>query len=140
MALIDIYRGVWTSLWGPRSISTTAPENPLVINDDGSINVIAAITIPGDPASDGSGTITLGGTAQTLFGAVVPTNGFGVYNPDPAEDLWISLFSTAAIGASGSVRLAANGGWYETPPNMKPSNTVSIIAATTGHKFTADKW
>ncbi len=138
MNAIDIYRGIWTSLWGPRSISTTAAQNPLVINDDGSVNVIISAT--GDPASDGSGTITSGGTAQTLFGGATPTNGFGVYNPDLTEDLWISLFTTAAIASSGSIRLAANGGWYETPPDMKPSNSVSIIAATTGHKFTADRW
>lgn len=91
-------------------------------------------------ASDGSGTIASGNLAQDLFGGVVPTNGFAVYNPDTNEDLWISLSTTAAIGGQGSIRVAANGGGYEMPPTAKPFHKISIIAVTTGHKFTAIKW
>src|SRR5258708_110285 len=94
--LLDIYKGLWTTIFGPRSVGTTQAENPLVINDDGSINVIASISIGGNPSTDGSGTIAVGGTAQNLFGGATPTNGFGVYNPDATEDLWVSLFVAAA--------------------------------------------
>jgi len=89
---------------------------------------------------DGSSTITAGGTAQDLFSSATPTNGFAVYNPDASEDLWISLSTTAVANGAGCIRIAANGGGYETPPNMKPFHAISIVGATTGHKFTAIKW
>ena len=92
-----------------------------------------------DNATDGSGTITTGGTAQTLFGGVVPVNGFAVYNPD-VTDLWISDSATASANGAGSILLVASGGGYETPPGCKPCGAVSIISATTGAKFTAKRW
>lgn len=91
-------------------------------------------------ASDGSTTITTGGTAQTLFGGVIPTNGFAVYNPDPANDLWISDTTTAAINGLGSVRIAPNGGSYETPATYRPIGAVSIVGAAAGQKITARRW
>ncbi len=91
-------------------------------------------------ASAGDTTITAGGVAQNLFAGVTPTNGWAVYNPDPSEDLWVSDSTTAAPNASGSIRVAANGGGYETPLGYAPVGAVSIYGATTGHKITARKW
>ncbi len=89
---------------------------------------------------DGSTTIVAGGTAQTLFGGVTPTNGYEICNPDPIEDLWFSDTTTAAANGTGSFRIPANGGVYNTPNAYKPAGAVSIVGATTGHKITARRW
>lgn len=102
----------------------------------GTTNKVDIATI----AVDGSGTITLGGTAQNLFGGATPVNGFGIYNPDANEDLWISLSTTAVLNGQGSIRIAANGGGYETPSGSRPFSSISVIGLTTGHKFTAIRW
>lgn len=94
----------------------------------------------GKQGADGSATITTGGTAQNLFSGVTPTNGYGIYNPDPANDLWVSDSTTAAANAAGSIRVPANGGYYETPPVYKPIGAVSIVGATTAQAITARKW
>lgn len=92
------------------------------------------------PSTDGSSTITLGGTAQTLFTA--PAHGYEVVNPDASEDLWIcDNGSNASANGTGCIRVAPNGGSYYTPINMAPlAHAVSIVGATTGHKFTARYW
>lgn len=91
-------------------------------------------------ATDGSGTLATGGTAQALFGGVIPSNGFAVYNPDAANDLWINDGGTVQANGAGSVRVAANGGGYETPSGYKPIGAISIVGAVTGQKFTARRW
>lgn len=92
-------------------------------------------------ATNASGNIASGGTAQTLWvGTTVPKNGFFIHNPKTTGDLWVGLTSTAAAaGASGSVRVPANGGTFQTPDDMAPTlnTTISIFAGTTGHPFTA---
>lgn len=94
----------------------------------------------GNSGSDGSSTITTGGTAQNIFAGSTPTNGFFVTNPDPTNDLWISISTTALANGSGSVRIAANGGYFATEPGLKPWQAISIVGAVTGQKFTAVKW
>ena len=94
----------------------------------------------GPSMTDGSGNITTGGTAQQLFGGVVPAHGYAVYNPSPSVDLWVSHSTTAAPNGAGSIRVSANGGAYETPPGVAPGHAVSIYGATTGQPFTADTW
>lgn len=90
---------------------------------------------------DGSGTIAAGGTAQPLFGGAIPATGFAIYNPDPDNDLWINDGGgNAAIAGAGSIRIPANGGGYETPADMVPWASVSIVGAVTGQKFTARRW
>jgi len=85
---------------------------------------------------DGSTTITAGGTAQNLFGGVTP-NKYGIYNPHATQDLWVSDSTTAAPNAAGSIRVPANGGWYETPSWYVPLGAVSIYGAVTGQPVTA---
>ena len=92
------------------------------------------------PGSDGSGTITTGGTAQNLFGGVAPLHGFAIYNPDATNDLWINDAGAAAVATAGSIRVAANGGSYVTPDFYIPVGPVSIVGATTGGKYTAKQW
>jgi hypothetical protein len=99
-----------------------------------------ALSAQSAATTDGSGTIAAGGTAQNLFGGATPPNGFAVYNDDAANDLWISDTGTALANAAGSIRVAANGGGYESPAGRKPKGAVSIVGALTGQKFTASAW
>lgn len=119
-----------------RSITGVASE----LDGAGSTNSSGAGWPISSAAVDGSSTITLGGTAQNLFAGATPANGFEVVNPDATEDLWISDSGTAIANGVGNIRVAANGGSYVTPDGMRPFHAVSIVAATTGHKFTARSW
>jgi hypothetical protein len=103
------------------------PQNPLPV-----VNTAAA------SASDGSGTLATGGSAQTLFGGIVPTNGFLVQNNSSAA-LWISDIGVAAAGG-GSIQIAANGGIFATPSGYKPAGAVSLYGTTTGQAFAARRW
>ena len=89
-------------------------------------------------ASDGSGTVATGGAAQTLFGGIVPDNGFLVQNNSSAA-LWISDVGTASAGGA-SIQIAANGGIFATPSGYKPAGAVSLYGATTGQAFAARRW
>lgn len=94
---------------------------------------------------DGSTTITLGGTAQYLFGgnaagAGTPANGWSVGNPNSSGDFWISDTTVASPNGVGSIRVQANGGLYETPTGRQPAGPVSIYGGTTGAAVTASKW
>ncbi len=95
------------------------------------------INAAGAVASDGSGTLATGGSAQTLFGGIVPANGFPVQNNSSAA-LWISDVGVASVGAS--IQLAANGGMFATPSGYKPTGAVSLFGATTGQGFAARRW
>jgi hypothetical protein len=106
-------------------------------NDTG---VARPVALNGNATTDGSTTITTGGTAQNLFSGTVPSNGYSVCNPDPTNDLWVSDSATAAANGQGSLRVAANGGYYATEPGQKPINAVSIVGAVTGQKITARRW
>jgi hypothetical protein len=106
----------------------------------GGTTIPVSATFGATALTDGSSTITAGGTAQNAFAAAAVVNGYEIVNPDPSEDMWVSDTTTAAANAVGSIRVAANGGSYSSPTGMKPSAAVSVVAATTGHKFTARRW
>src|SRR5260221_14722213 len=79
-----------------QGVSTpVGPQNPLPV-----INTAGAV------ASDGSGTLATGGSAQTLFGGIVPVNGFVVQNNSSAA-LWISDVGVASAGGA-SIQLPAD--------------------------------
>jgi hypothetical protein len=103
------------------------PQNPLPV-----INAAAAAAI------DGSGTVATGGSAQLLFGGIVPTNGFMVQN-NSSQALWISDVGVASAGGA-SVQIASNGGIFWTPSGYKPGGAVSLFGATTGQAFSARRW
>src|SRR6266568_6840882 len=74
--LVPVHAPATTNAQG---VSTSVgPQNPLPV-----------INAAGVVASDGSGTLATGGSAQTLFGGIVPANGFLVQNNSSAA-LWIS--------------------------------------------------
>ena len=119
-------------LHAPASVSAgvaipVGPANPLPV-----INTAAAV------ASDGSGTVAAGGSAQTLFGGTVPVNGFLVQN-NSSSALWVCDTGTASAGGA-SIQLAANGGLFATPPGYKPAGAVSLYGGTTGQAFAARRW
>jgi hypothetical protein len=89
-------------------------------------------------AGDGSGTVATGGAEQTLFGGIVPDNGFLVQNNSPAA-LWISDVGNASAGGA-SIQIAANGGIFATPSGYKPAGAVSLFGATIGQAFAGRRW
>ncbi|MGH7093086.1 MAG: hypothetical protein ACREFB_06075 [Stellaceae bacterium] len=103
------------------------PQNPLPV-----------VNTAGSTASDGSGAVAAGGSAQALFGGVVPVNGFLVQN-NSSTTLWICDVGTASAGGA-SIQLAVNGGLFQTPSGYKPAGAVSLFGATTGQAFAARRW
>lgn len=96
--------------------------------------------------ADCSGTITLGGTAQDAIAASNNgRNGFVIANIDTTEVMWISFTGTAAAAALGSYPLApatattfaALSSFYS---GIGYNTALSVVAATTGHKFTCTRW
>ena len=104
----------------------------------GPANPLPVINAAGSLAGDGSGTVATGGSAQTLFGGIVPANGFLVQN-NSAAALWICDVGAASAGGA-SIQLAAGGGLFATPSGYKPAGAVSLFGATTGQAFAARRW
>lgn len=104
-------------------------------------------------ATNCSGSITLGGTAQVAI--AVPTvfaviHGYSICNVDNThgpEVLWFSPVGTAVAAAAGSYPLNyptavtyANPGCYTTPDTWSSNGAVSVLAATTAHVYTCWWW
>jgi hypothetical protein len=78
------------------------------------------------------GTITLGGTAQTIAAANGGRQGFWIQNQS-AGDLYVSTLG-AAVADQTSLRIPS-GALYENPVGLSPVGAISIIGATTGQAF-----
>jgi hypothetical protein len=86
--------------------------------------------------TDKSGTITLGGTAQTLTAINTSRRYMFIMNPPTeSERLWIN-FTTTATGASPSIPLDP-GASFVFESLYVTTELISVIAATTGHAFIA---
>ncbi|MFD6316906.1 hypothetical protein [Methylorubrum thiocyanatum] len=85
-------------------------------------------------AADRSGTITVGGTAQTLMEANAARRGYWVLNLS-AGDLWISGLGNAAA-SQPSLKIPA-GALYESPAHHTSSAKLTIFGASTGQAFSA---
>ena len=81
------------------------------------------------PATDRSGTIATGGTAQALAAANTSRNSLTGQNLSTG-DLWVNETGTAAPNAAGSY-LVASGGTFAVNGN----GAVSIYGAVTGQRF-----
>jgi hypothetical protein len=88
---------------------------------------------------DKSGTITAGGTAQTLFAAAAITHG-GYFQNLSTVNMWIRDDGTAASAGPGSVLVPANGGFFYWDNTGVPTTSVSIFCATTASQFTCKVW
>ncbi|MGH7044954.1 MAG: hypothetical protein ACREE2_01020 [Stellaceae bacterium] len=98
---------------------------------------LPVINTAGASAVDGSGTVGVGGTAQTLFGGIVPGNGWLVANNSDAA-IYVCDVGTATAGGA-SIPVAA-GAMFTTPPGYKPAGAVSLYGATSGQAFAARRW
>jgi hypothetical protein len=85
--------------------------------------------------TDRSGSITTGGTAQNAAAANTGRQYLIIQNIS-SEVMWVSVVGTAAASTAGSFRLAADGGYIEWYGDRVPTGAVSVVAATTGSKFT----
>lgn len=84
-------------------------------------------------ATNRSGTITDGGTSQTLAASNTSRFYLSIQNIS-SEDLWVSEFGAAAVDGAGSYCI-------ETKERLiiKSSNAVTIVGANTGQAFTASE-
>jgi hypothetical protein len=82
----------------------------------GPLNPLPVVNTAATAASDGSGVLASGGTAQTLFGGAVPANGFLVQN------------NSTAAPASSSRRTAASS--RPRPATSPPAPSASTAAPT----------
>jgi hypothetical protein len=138
--------GTWAANAAPAAIA-----NPLPVSDAALEALISGgrLAVQQIEAActeiDHSGTIAVGGTAQILMNANANRRGWRLQNIDstlPSEEIWVRTTGTAVIGGAGSFAISAYstagfpGGYIEG----KSTQAISIIAATTGHKFTAVEW
>lgn len=130
-------------------ISTTEPVHfqfvKLVDGTDESTTRVAATTrgLRVQPAAapmtdtDRSGTITVGGSQQTLMPPNPARNGFMIQNTS-TEDQWFNWSGSATV-ASPSFKVPPDC-LYETPAHAVPVGEIKIIGPTTGQSFSAREW
>jgi len=85
--------------------------------------------------TDGSGTITTGGAAQTVF-AVNASRKYLLLVNNSTGPLWVN-FTTTAVQAQPSIQLQPYGGTMLMSSGAISTELVSIIGATTAQSFTA---
>lgn len=97
--------------------------------------------------TDCSSTITAGNSAQNAITASSTIRGFMLMNLDVTEPMWVSFTGTAAAASTASYVLQAGAsstfagaGSFVSPVGMGTSSAVSVVAATTGHKFSCTRW
>ena len=86
---------------------------------------------------DRSGTISLGGIAQTLMAANSSRIGCAIQNQS-VNDLWFYELGTAAAVAPS--HLLTPGSEWLCPSNGIPTGAFSIFGAVTGQAFQAKEW
>jgi hypothetical protein len=116
---------------------TDKQAGALQLDNDGSLRVIIVETLSGT-LTDRSGTITLGGTAQTLMAANPARRGWLVQN-NSAGTLWINEIGGTAVQLQPSLSITA-GSLYTSPTPGASNAAISIIGATTSQAFTAREW
>lgn len=103
--------------------------------------------VPNITPSDCSGAIATGGTAQNALATSSTRRGATIANLDTTEPMWISFTGTAVAGAVGSYPLSAPTATtfaglssYTTPLGFGFNTALSVIAATSTHKFSCTAW
>lgn len=92
---------------------------------------------PGLIRTDHSGTITLGGTAQSLMSANTSRHGCSLQNLSTG-DLWVNEIGGTAAATQPSTWVPA-GSYWSCAFNATPS-AISIFGATTSQAFNAREW
>ena len=127
--------GIYTTV--ARSLRNGANEKPS-LTSTGALAVANAdgTTVGSGPLSAGtdrSGSITVGGTAQVLAAANTSRIALVGQNIDPSEDMWLNeVGGNATANTAGSILVPAKATF-----SVDSNRAISIVAATTGHKFTA---
>jgi len=104
---------------------------PIAVGSDGSVSTTPTPT--SSALTDRSGTITSGGSAQTIAAANASRK-YLLFQNNSDIDMWIN-FGVTAVANQPSIKIVA-GGYYENPAHFCPSGLVSVIGATTGKTFT----
>ncbi len=134
--------------------SGSSPFPVTIIGGGASIGSVAQGTVPwavngqiNVTLTDCSGSIAAGATAQNAFAAAATRRGFTVANIDTSEVLWISFTTTAAASGTGSYPLAPATATsfdglasFTSPLGMGTNTALSVIAATTSHKYSCTVW
>lgn len=98
---------------------------------------LLAVAVPNQGVlTDASGTITAGGSAQSLFASNLARKYLLVQNQHATEDLWINFGTTAVVGQP-SVKIVPGAALLMDGSGFVSTQSVSVIAATTAHAFTA---
>lgn len=112
---------------GSGNLITVSAANPLPIDiGDSTGTSVAAVTK--------SGTITLGGTAQTVMAANTSRKGYFFQNIS-TETMWGSFLGDAAADTAGSFEIAPKA--VISSGSVCETNALSVVSATPGSKFTA---
>jgi hypothetical protein len=101
------------------------------------VTPLPVINAASSPAIDGSGMVQTGGSAQSLFGGIIPTNGWLIANNSSAT-LYVSDVGVATPGGA-SIPISA-GSIFATPSGYRPSGAVSLYGATTGQVYAGRRW
>lgn len=135
----------WSATPNPATISGTVTVTDTILDAlvaNGRLPVLA--TAAQNTSTDRSGTITAGGTAQTIMNANAARKGWMIQNIDETnlEELGVRSTGTAALLAAGTFTLSPSAGAGYPGGMMQgvDSGAISVVAATTGHKFTAIEW
>lgn len=122
------------------SIGSSIPTGTF---DIGTIGVHSIVNVT---PTNCSSTIASGGVAQNAITASATIHAYEIVNIDTtAECLYINKIGTAVAGAVGSACLSpatstTTGGSYNSPLGGGFNTNLSVIAATTGHKYTCTQW
>lgn len=113
---------------------TVVDSTLAAVISNGAVNVNTQARVVSNP-TDGSGTITVGGTAQQIFAADAARKRFIISNPSTATEVLSFTY-----GASTHFIDLAPGQTWDEADNSISGDAISVVAATTGHAFTAFQW
>jgi hypothetical protein len=121
-------------MWYPSGVPVVDLTLESVISNGG-VNVNASPNTVTGP-TDGSGTITAGGTVQALFPANAARKRLIISNPSSATEV---LQFCYGISTAGRIDLPPGTTWNEAEMSTS-GDEIFIVAATTAHAFTAYEW
>lgn len=128
--------GIWSTNGTPIVTAGKLSVSDAVLEATVSGGAIQVKNIGNVVLTGGSGTITTGGTSQTLFAANAARQYWRVQNTSTA-DLWINdNGGNAGVNVADSFKLAA-GAMYESSPGFPSNKQINIFGATTGQQFSA---
>lgn len=126
---------VTAGTWSVIVVPTNAASQQSVQLAAGTASIGTVTTTPtAGTLTNRSGTITVGGTAQQLMAANASRKYLFIQNLS-TENMWINLTTTATTGQP-SIKLLPNG-VFSMEGAFVSTESVSVIAATTGSAYTA---